>query len=190
MVSTNYRGILHLGILVKSGRLNLDLSMNSTAFEDLAASLQCCSPGNVEKVTPHLSPSLLNFFFFFHLFLPVFLSGFPFIPFSAARLCCSVGCSRGKSLWWHSQRDLTLRAALGRAEWGTDPGWRVKFDIILAWLLSFKASPTACIYMVPNQIYLCFQSFYLINPFSFYFTPALTLSPPFRLKRSRDKTVA
>lgn len=63
MVSTNYRGILHLGILVKSGRLNLGLSMNSPAFEDLAASLQCCSPGDVEKVIPHLSPSLLFFCF-------------------------------------------------------------------------------------------------------------------------------
>lgn len=63
MISTNYRGIPHLGILVKSGRLNLGLSMNSAAFEDLAASLQCCSPGNVEKVTPHLSPSLLFFCF-------------------------------------------------------------------------------------------------------------------------------
>lgn len=32
-----------------------------------------------------------------------------------------------------------------------------------------KLGPTACVYMVPNQIYLCFQSFYLKNPFDFLF---------------------
>lgn len=67
------------------------MSISSTAGEDLAATLQCCSPGNVGKVTPHLSPSLL---LLFDLFLPCFLSGFPFVPFllqDSAALLAAVG---------------------------------------------------------------------------------------------------
>lgn len=87
------------------------LSISSTADEDLAAPLQCCSPGNVEKVTPHLSPSLLLFVSSVLSCLFIWLS---FYLISTARLGCSVGCGRGKSLWWHSQRDLRAASGKGR----------------------------------------------------------------------------
>lgn len=118
--------------------------------------------------------SVLLYFFFVSSVLTCLFIWISFYSISAARLCCSVGCSQGKSLWWHSQRDLTLRAALGRAEWGTDPGCQVTLTKSKVWhhfsmVFVFQSKPYS-LYLYGTQPDLSVLSKFLFNkPFLFLF---------------------
>lgn len=152
-------------------------------------------------------------YFFISSFLPTlypgsscFLTRFPFIPFLLQDSAPLLAAVRGKSLWWHSQRDLTLYNIKGHVWEGQRDATqlldvrkhyqRVKFNIILSMCFIFQSKlcppHRSVLQMVTNQMYLGFQCFYLINPYYLLFS--FHSSPHFYhhllVSKSREKTVA